>query len=785
MDDAANREGQGPLRHPGDVIRLTAGVLVVAACAAAVHRGGVGRVEANVFRLVNELPPVLIGPLWVLMQGGAVIAVFLVGGVALVARRRLLSRDLLASGIVAWLAAKAVKALVGRARPGALLPGIVLRGAPASGVGFPSGHAAVAAALVAAAAPYLSRRIRRIAWCAVALVAVARTYVGAHLPLDVLGGAALGWAVGAGVHLLWGAPGGHPTLADVRRSLKDVGIEPGPVRLVAADARGSTPFLASDLNGRPLFVKVVGRQQRDADWLFRAWRYVAFREAGDEPPFATPKQLVEHEAYLSLLAARAGVRTPALVAAGALPDGSGLLVWGRVSGDRLGRGEQPITDTFLDDLWQQVRRLHAAGIAHRDLRRANIVVNDADQPWIVDFGFSEATAGDRLLAQDVAELLASLASVVGSERALHSARRVLPGEALAPALPLLQPLALSAATRRELRAHPGLLAELRHKLARSLGCETDPPLEPLPRVGPRTVVALLVGVVAVHLLIPQVAELRQTLDALKRARWDWLVPAALASGFTYLMATVALLAASGRPLPFGRTLLAQLAASVANRLAPGGAGGAGANVRYLERSGVARAEAIAAVTLTSATGFVVHALALAATAALVAGSGVEAVKLPHRWPLLILIVTLGAVAGIVFWSPLGRRRLLPPLSDAVRSLVSALRRPRQAAMVFGASSGVTAGYIIALSFSLRAFGAHPSLLRVAAAYLAGAAVASASPTPGGLGAVEAALVAGLTRLNVAAGPAIAGVLSFRLLTYWAPVVPGLIAVRWLRRHRAL
>lgn len=93
--------------------------------------------------------------------------------------------------------------------------------------------------------------------------------------------------------------------------------------------------------------------------------------------------------------------------------------------------------------------------------------------------------------------------------------------------------------------------------------------------------------------------------------------------------------------------------------------------------------------------------------------------------------------------------------------------------------------MLALSFSLRAFGAAPSLLDVAAAYLAGAAIGAISPTPSGLGAIEAALVGALIRLNVPSGVAVASVLAFRLVTYWLPILPGAAAFHALRRRRAL
>jgi undecaprenyl-diphosphatase len=110
------------------------------------------------------------------------------------------------------------------------------------------------------------------------------------------------------------------------------------------------------------------------------------------------------------------------------------------------------------------------------------------------------------------------------------------------------------------------------------------------------------------------------------------------------------------------------------------------------------------------------------------------------------------------------------------------RRPRQAIQLFGGSSGVTLFNALALAASLAAFRAGASLDEVIVVYLGGSAVASVSPTPGSLGAVEAALVAGLTGVGVAAGPAVAGVLAFRLITFWLPSVPGFVAYRAARRR---
>ncbi|HKP99510.1 MAG TPA: phosphatase PAP2 family protein, partial [Actinomycetes bacterium] len=198
-------------RHPGDAVRLLAGMAILLACTASVRPDDVGTLEADLFRLVNDLPTALFPAFWLVMQGGNVLAVGVAALVVAATRRFWLAANLAITGIGVWLAARWIKDQVGRGRPADLLEGVQLRGSHDSGLGFVSGHAAVAVAIATLVAPYLGRRAR---WVAVAVafgVCLSRLYVGAHLPLDVVGGAALGWAAGSLMHLLLGAPGGRPS----------------------------------------------------------------------------------------------------------------------------------------------------------------------------------------------------------------------------------------------------------------------------------------------------------------------------------------------------------------------------------------------------------------------------------------------------------------------------------------------------------------------------------------------------------------------------------------------
>ena len=316
------------------------------------------------------------------------------------------------------------------------------------------------AALVTVASSQVSRRNRRVLWAVVWLVAAA--------------------------------------LARASAALRTV-------RPLQPDARGSVPFVGQGADGA-VFVKAVGRDQRDADLLFRVGRWLAFREVGDEAPLATAKQQIEHEAYLLLAAARAGARVPELITTAGADDGMWLLAERRVEGTDA--SEASLDDAVLEDLWRQVATLRAARIAHRDLRLANVVVGDDRRAWLVDFGFAQAGATDDQLARDVAELLASTATAAGAVRAVSAAVATIGAVALQQAAPFLQPLALSTATGRRLAAQPGVLDDLHDALA-GLGVRIAP--RPLLRVHLRP--AMLVAVAGGGYVTPSPAH--------RRCGWSW------------------------------------------------------------------------------------------------------------------------------------------------------------------------------------------------------------------------------------------------------------------------
>jgi undecaprenyl-diphosphatase len=303
-------------------------------------------------------------------------------------------------------------------------------------------------------------------------------YVGAHWPLDVIGGAAIGFAVGAVVHLILGAPGGSPSAGRVRRALVDSGFEPAEVVAQGRpDAPRSARFLATTTAGERLFVKFIPRERRDWDLAYRAWRRLTRRAASDPGRFGSPSEQVEREAYMILLAGTVGVRVPRVMLARPTGNGAGLLVMEYIPGAALAElPSEQLDDQLLAELWRQVGVLHAHRIAHHDLGGRSVVMDERHQPWLVDFDASEAMAGGLGLADDVAELLVSLARVVGAERSLAGALAGLGPEVVGAALEQGDPSRLSMQTRDALRADPALWDTLRRLAAtgRSSAGESAP-----------------------------------------------------------------------------------------------------------------------------------------------------------------------------------------------------------------------------------------------------------------------------------------------------------------------
>jgi len=193
------------------------GLVVLVVCGLIARSGDVGAAERRVFHWINDLPEFLYRPMWVFQQAGNLILAFLVVLiVAIVLRSRRLA--IAAFGLVALklLLERVVKQVVERQRPGTSIGDVVLRGSNVSvhGLSFVSGHAVLGAAVATVLTPYLPRWWRLLPWAFVVLNGVARIYVGAHNPIDVIGGVGLGMFIGGLLNIVLAPPTYQPEPAD-------------------------------------------------------------------------------------------------------------------------------------------------------------------------------------------------------------------------------------------------------------------------------------------------------------------------------------------------------------------------------------------------------------------------------------------------------------------------------------------------------------------------------------------------------------------------------------------
>jgi uncharacterized membrane protein YbhN (UPF0104 family) len=775
-------------RHPGDVIRLiSAGLLLGCSLVATwvAFRWLLGPAAAVPDDLgpADELGPAD-GVIAGLVQVAFLAAAAVVVAATLRRRRFRLLAGLAAGAVTAAAITVAIFALFGRERPAALTADLA-RDSWLAGAAFPAPALfASAAAVVVAAAPWLSRSWRRVAWLTLLLAAVVRLLAGTMLPMQLILALATGVTVGAAVLVAFGVPDRRIGPDEIAAALRRAGLPVTSVHPAEVRTKGSRKFAAVTADGRRLFVKALGSDQRDADLLYRAYRAVRLRNVGDTRPAASLFQAVEHQALVGVMAERAGVSAPSvdrIVRAG----DTALLVMEWVDGcslDRLPAGQ--LDDDLLAALWAEVGTLHRAGIAHRSLRVANVMVGPAGRPAIVDFSFSELAATQRQMDLDVAELLASLATLTGEDRAAAAATTGLGAREVTRSLPLLQPLALSAATRHAVKGHDGLLTRTRAAAAAASGQEA-PDLVRVQRVRPRTLLAIAIAAGAFYFLLPDLAKVGGGWHALQSAQWIW-VPVIIAfSALTYLASAISLLGCVSVRLPFWPTVLTQGASSFVNRVSWGNVGGMALNVRYLQKCGVEPSAGVTAVGVNALAGAIMHAILLVVFFSW-AGRGLgHAFKLPSSSTLLVILGVVAAAAGLVMITRQGRRfavrRLLPPVQSSLVSLGRVTRSPVRLALLFGGSALVTLAYIAGLVASVEAFGATAGIAQIGAVYLGASLVAAAAPTPGGLGAIETLLSAGLIGIGIPNGPAVSAVLLYRLATYWLPVPPGWYSWRLLQR----
>ncbi|MEW1687742.1 lysylphosphatidylglycerol synthase domain-containing protein [Streptomyces sp. NPDC091265] len=612
-------------------------------------------------------------------------------------------------------------------------------------------------------------------------------------------------------------------------------------------------YLVSLEDGPPLDVTVVDREQQAQGFFYRVWRRLTLRGITQRRSIQSLRQALEQEALLAYAAIAAGANAPKLIATSELGPDAVMLVYEHIGGRSLDALEDAdITDDLVRGAWSQVQALQSRRIAHRRLTGDALLVDRSGKVFVTDLRGGEIAAGDLVLRMDVAQLLTTTGLRVGAERAVAAALAVVGPDTVADCLPLLQPIALSRSTRAHLRrlarersqrereavldasdaakrarAHDAELSkESDRKSARkSLRTEKQAekramddaldeareedllsqirqevllirpqaPVEPvrLERIKPRTLFSFIAGAIAAYFLISQVTE-ADFGAVVEQAEWGWVAAALGFSALSYIAAAMSLLGFVPERVPFGKTVLAQIAGSFVKIVAPAAVGGVALNTRFLQRSGVRPGLAVASVGASQLFGLGCHILLLGAFGYLTGTEKTPSSLTPSRTViagLLTVAVLVLVVTAIPFLRKFVVTRVRSLFAGVVPRMLDVVQRPQKLLTGIGGMLLLTGLFVMCLDASVRAFSGpdtpHLSYASIAVVFLAGNALGSAAPTPGGMGAVEGALTLGLIAVGLPKEVAAPAVLLFRLMTLWLPVLPGWICFNQLTRKGAL
>jgi len=785
--------GSGQRRRRGsDGVRLAAAVLVLVCCLLIIRYDS--RIDRAITQVIHPPPWSITWLVTVVYEAGSIgVAVVLVG-LALLARRWEVARDIGLSAAGTAAVCGILIALLGSrgGRPG----GIVIHGYYMS---FPVLQIALFMAVATAGLPYLARGVQRLIEIFIALVALASAVGGHGLPLNVLGSLVIGWGVTAVVRLVFGSPLGLPSAEDVRLLLEEFGIRSRDVHPATRQVWGVARFEATELcrGDRPgrLGIAVYGRDAADARLLTKAGRFLLYRDSGPSLTI-TRLQQVEHEAYITMRAGLADAAVPEIVEAGtAGPSRDALLVYRTPPGTALSDTDAAeISDATLDDLYRELLTLRRARIAHGAINGDAVLVDPvAGTVVLADFRNASERASPDQLDRDLAGAIAATAVVIGAERAADAAARGLEPHLMEGALRQLQKPALDPLLVRSLRGRRSLLPEVRERAAAAAAIELPTLAEPR-RVSWPTLIMIIGSLIGGWALIGVLIDVAGSFDTVIGADWLWVIIAFVLAQLAYVASAVESLGSVAGPLPLGRTVAVEVAKAFS-----GLAGGAPAifatRVRYYQKQGYDTPVALSSGAIMTTASWISTAVLFVVSLPFAWGS-LDLEATPQAggdsklvWIILALVVLIGLVVGLALAVPRLRRlaaeKMRPKLRDIWGNLKVVASSPGKLVQLLGGAFGRDLLVAMALSVSLRAFGDHLRLPILIVVITLAALIGGIAPSPGGMGVVEAGMILGLTAAGVAEADATAAVFIQRLFTSYLPPIWGWITLVWMRRREYL
>lgn len=644
---------------------------------------------------------------------------------------------------------------------------------------------AMLAAVLTVSGPWLPARWRRWWWALLLAFVPIHLVVSAIVPARSLLGLSVGWFVGAFVVLVVGTPALEVPLDGAVRAMAKRGFMvsrlvvvrpggPGPL-VLAAEAADATD------SGSRAAIELYGPHQRSGGALRQLWWKLRLRGSETAPLQTSMRRAVEHRALMAIAVGELGVANTSTMAVAALDRGWTLYAHEPVRGTAL---DEMASETPVANVWKSLRILNDNQISHGDLRSHEITVSDGTVLF-GGFGAAEYGATDAQLQSDIAQLLVTTTALYDAESAVAAAIEAFGKDDILTASGRLTKSAVPKRIRESVANAKAVIASARAEVKHQTGAD-EIETETITRFSRSQFIQLVLIGALVYVAYPFISTVPTFFSELRTANWWWALVGLTVSALTYVGAAGALWACADGLVSFWKLSIMQVANTFAATTTPAGVGGLALSTRFLQKGGLSALRATAAVALQQSVQVIVH-VALLIIFSAAAGTSAD---LSHFVPSATLLYLIGGVAlgiiGTFLLVPNLRRWLAtavrPRLKEVSSDLVELAREPKRLALIVIGSGGTTLGAALALWASVEAFGGDTSFVTVTVVTMVGGTLASAAPTPGGVGAVEAALIGGLAAFGVPAATGVPSVLLYRVLTCWLPVFVGWPVMRWLTRN---
>jgi uncharacterized membrane protein YbhN (UPF0104 family) len=651
---------------------------------------------------------------------------------------------------------------------------------------FPPAALAITSAVIAVMAPYLTLPFRRFGRTLVAAQMVGSLFLGVAQALGAITSLAIGLLAGTTIHLLRGSPGGFPTVTRVRAALEDLGVDVQQLAATEMRREGVAVLSGVDRDGR-IEVRVYGRDAWEGELVSDLWRLAWYRGRRRSARLSRG-EYVEHEGFMTMLAAQGGVSVPEVVTAGLADNGDALIVV-RPNGTPLDDASPQFTAEQIGSLWHQLGRLHACGIVHHRIDLDRVVTTDHGSA-----GFSDLSSASVLSIQvdaiaDRAQLLALSIVTCGKDVAVAHAMSAIGSDGVIEVLPYLQEASLPPRTRAALHQRRVDLDTIRSGLAEPLGA-ADIELVKVRRVTWTSLLNVLLLAVAAYTIIGMISglDLEAFWRSLADADWWWLLAALVIGQLPRLANAFSTMGSTPEPLPFGPTAALQFATCYVNLAVPSSAGRVAITTRFFQRFGIPPASALSSSVIDSLSELVIQVVLFVLvffTSDINLGLSLNTDQLNGVATTALIVIAAVVVAGVIaFAVPSLRQRALTWLHQA-RDALQVLGTPRKILELYGGNLLAQLLFAMTLGACVRGFGHELPLSTLILINTVVTLFAGLLPVPGGVGVSEAGLSLGLTRAGIPSETAFAIALTYRFATFYLPPIWGLLSYRWMTSRRYL